>query len=260
MAEQQLPPLICGNWKMNGTLEETRALIQGLLSQWDSAFDRVEVAVCPPFTAMMEAARLLSGSPIQLGAQNAYYEERGAFTGEVSLTMIAELGASYVILGHSERRTIFGEPNQMIAKKVDRAIATGLLPILCIGETLDERERDATEAVLTQQLEECLRGLTLRQFSRVTIAYEPVWAIGTGRTATPDQAQSTHQLIRTRLGMLFGRDAASNTRILYGGSMKAENARELLSESDVDGGLIGGAALNASQFMQIVLAAAAVTR
>ena len=175
---------ICGNWKMNGTLEETRTLLQGILSQWSPEYSDVEVAVCPPFTSMMEAGRLLQGSAIQLGAQNAYYEEKGAFTGEISLRMISELGAGYVILGHSERRTLFGESDELINKKIERAIATGLMPILCVGETLEERERGAAEAIITKQLEQCLSGLTIRQFSRVTIAYEPVWAIGTGKTAT----------------------------------------------------------------------------
>jgi triosephosphate isomerase len=260
MPEQtQRQKFICGNWKMNGTLEETRSLLQGLVSQWQSAFDEVEVAVCPPFTALMESARLLQGTAIQLGAQNAYFEDQGAFTGEVSLRMIGELGASYVILGHSERRILFGETDALINKKIDRAIATGLMPILCVGETLEERERGAAEAVITKQLEESLTDLTIRQFSRVTIAYEPVWAIGTGKTATSQQAQKAHSVIRERINTLFGRESGQTVRILYGGSLKPENALELLSLPDVDGGLIGGAALKADTFMAIVQAAAEIT-
>jgi len=247
---------VCGNWKMHGSLEETRSLIQSLISQWKKEYDKVEVAICPPFTALNEAVRLLQGHAIQVGAQNAHYEERGAFTGEVSLSMLAEIGLSYVILGHSERRTIFQESDELINKKVDRAIANGLLPILCIGETLEERERGATEAILTKQLESCLAGLTLRQFPRVTLAYEPVWAIGTGKTATTEQAQSAHAFIRERVGVLFGDELASQVRIQYGGSVKPENALELFSLPDVDGGLIGGAALKADSFLAIVDAAA----
>ncbi len=255
----QRQKFICGNWKMNGTLEETRSLLQGILSQWSTEYLDVEVAVCPPFTAMMEASRLLQGSAIQMGAQNAYYEDKGAFTGEISLRMISELGASYVILGHSERRILFGESDDLINKKIDRSIATGLMPILCVGETLEERERGAAEAIITKQLEECLTGLTIRQFSRVTIAYEPVWAIGTGKTATSQQAQKAHSVIRERINTLFGRESGNNVRVLYGGSMKPENALELLSLPDVDGGLIGGAALKADSFMAIVQAAANVS-
>ncbi len=250
---------ICGNWKMHGTLEQTRTLLQGILSQWNSEYSDVEVAVFPPFTALMEASRLLQGSAIQLGAQNAYYEDDGAFTGEVSLRMIAELGAGFVILGHSERRTLFCETDELINKKIERSIATGLMPILCVGESLEERERGATDAVVTKQLEHSLAGLTIRHFSRITIAYEPVWAIGTGKTATPAQAQESHAAIRDRIGTLFGRETARDLRILYGGSLKPENAHELLSLPDVDGGLIGGASLKADSFMAIVQAAAQIT-
>jgi triosephosphate isomerase len=249
---------VCGNWKMHGTLEETRSLIQGILSQWETEYAAVEVAICPPYTVLMEAQRLLQGSPIQLGAQNAHHESRGAYTGEVSLVMLADLGVSYVIIGHSERRAIFKETDAFINQKLQAAIEVGLRPILCIGETLDEREKNVTEKVLAKQLEESLENISSDQLSKVTIAYEPVWAIGTGKTATPTQAQDAHGFIRQKLAEMYDPASAEKSRIQYGGSVKPENALELFSLPDVDGGLIGGAALSAKSFMAIVEAASKV--
>ncbi|MEO6940163.1 MAG: triose-phosphate isomerase [Candidatus Kapaibacterium sp.] len=251
---------ICGNWKMNGSLEETRSLLQGLLSGWSDDYRNVEVAVCPPFTALMEAQRLLLGSPIQLGAQNANAEKSGAFTGEVSPVMLSEIGCSYVILGHSERRTIYLESSEAVSRKVKGALAFGLKPILCIGETLEERERGITEFVLLEQLRGSLAGVSAEQLASVTLAYEPVWAIGTGKTATPEQAQIAHAFIRAQVEMLYSKASSENIRIQYGGSMKPDNALELLSSPDIDGGLIGGAALQAASFLAIVAAAASASQ
>lgn len=247
---------VCGNWKMHGTLTETESLLQALLSGLEESILSVETCVCPPFTSLHSAASMLVSSGLQFGAQNCHYEAKGAFTGEISPMMLAEAGCSYVILGHSERRTLFGERDATIAKKVRAVLEVGLRPILCIGETLEEREAEKTEQVLRGQLLGSLNGIMIEQMERVTIAYEPVWAIGTGKTATPEQAQNAHRFIRSRLAEMYSDDVAEATRILYGGSVKADNAKELFGQADIDGGLIGGASLDAKSFLAIIRAAA----
>lgn len=246
---------VAGNWKMNTTKAEATALIEGLKQNLGSALN-IEVAVCPPFVYLDHVAGLLKGSPIKLGAQNVYFEAKGAFTGEVSCAMLKDVGCTYVIIGHSERRHTIGrgECDTMINKKVVAALAAGLLPILAIGEKLEQRDGNQTEAVLTQQLKDGLAGLTAEQMGKITIAYEPVWAIGTGRNATPQQAQDAHVHIRKVLAEMFGKDVAAGTTIQYGGSMNAANAAELIGQPDVDGGLIGGASLKAADFTKIIQA------
>jgi triosephosphate isomerase (TIM) len=248
---------ICGNWKMNGTLEETTALLAGIIAWWDDKYRGVEIAVCPPFTAIGKALETLTSRGVQVavGAQNCHHEAKGAFTGEISARMLAEACCTYVILGHSERRTIFNENDEFINKKMHAALSVGLKPILCVGETLDERELNKTYEVLLTQLTGGLRDISAKQMKNITIAYEPVWAIGTGRTATPQIAQDAHSFIRQEIAKLYDNDIAQATIIQYGGSMKPENAKELLAMKDIDGGLIGGAALEAKSFMAIVEAA-----
>lgn len=248
---------ICGNWKMNGTASEAASLIAGIVGNWKDAYRNVELAVCPPFTALLEVHALVSGRGVQiaLGAQNCYHEPKGAFTGEISARMLVEANCTYVILGHSERRTIFNEDDATINKKVRAALSTGLKPILCIGETLDERELNQTYEVLLRQLKEGLRDVSAADMKHIMIAYEPVWAIGTGRTATPEIAQNAHSFIRMEIAKLYDETVANATIIQYGGSMKPDNAKELLAQPDIDGGLIGGAALDAKQFLAIADAA-----
>jgi triosephosphate isomerase len=245
---------ICGNWKMNGTLEETSSLIAGIVGRWDDSFTSTEIAICPPFTSLTSAETLLSGRGVRiaLGAQNCHQEAKGAFTGEVSARMLVEAGCTYVILGHSERRTYFNESNDLINKKMIAAMSSGLKPILCIGETFAERELERTFEVLQVQLRGGLRDITANQMHQVTIAYEPVWAIGTGKTATPEIAQDAHSFIRSELTALYDESIANKVCIQYGGSMNASNAESLLAQPDIDGGLIGGAALDAEAFMKIV--------
>jgi triosephosphate isomerase (TIM) len=246
---------VCGNWKMHGTVTETESLLQALMSQWDDEISHVELCVCPPFTSLTTAASMLVSSNIQFGAQNCHFEAKGAFTGEISPMMLADLGCSYVILGHSERRTIFGEKDAEIAKKVKAVLAVGMRAILCIGETLEEREAEKTNQVLESQLAGSLNGIEASKMEKVTIAYEPVWAIGTGKTASPQQAQDAHAFIRARLAAMYSEEVAASTRILYGGSVKGDNAKELFGQSDIDGGLIGGASLKAESFLEIARAA-----
>ncbi len=209
--------------------------------------------VCPPFTSLETANELLKGSGIGLGAQNMYFEESGAFTGEISAAMLKSVGCEFVILGHSERRTIFGESDEVINKKVKKALASGLKPIFCIGETLEERESGVTFDAVKRQVVNGLAGVTEAEMDSVIIAYEPVWAIGTGKVATPDQAQEVHAFIRAELVKLFGAAVAEKTIIQYGGSVKPENAKELLGQPDIDGALVGGACLKADSFVGIAV-------
>ncbi len=249
------PKFIAGNWKMHTTAAEARHLTQGIVDGMatTSVENRVSVAVCPPFPYLALVGEILRGSRIALGAQNLYPEKEGAFTGEVSPTMLLDLGCKYVILGHSERRHKLGESNEFINKKVRIALAAGLSVILCVGETLDQRKADQTESVLDRQLIEGLADVSPGMVPRITIAYEPVWAIGkTGHKATPSQAQSGHVLIRNRFAELFGEDSARTLLIQYGGSVKSETAAPLLMQPDIDGALIGGASLHAEQFLAIV--------
>jgi len=245
--------IIAGNWKCHLTLQEASALIAELKGSCDT--DAVEVVVCPPFTALATIAHALKGSRISLGAQDVFWEPRGAFTGEISPPMLVDVGCRYVIIGHSERRTHFGESDQSVQRKLRAAIAHRLTPIVCIGETLGEREANQTLGVLTRQLEGALDGVVADEAGRIVLAYEPVWAIGTGRNATPEQAREAHRFIRLWLERRYGMAVGDSTRIQYGGSVTAANAASLLQQPDVDGALVGGASLTADAFSAIVQAA-----
>jgi triosephosphate isomerase len=246
-------PLIAGNWKMHGSRAENAELIEALLLGLPGQTP-VEIAVCPPFVYLWETARLLKSSIIALGAQSVCAESVGAFTGEVSAAMLKDVGCRYVIVGHSERRAIYKEDDALVARKFLAVQSQGLIPILCVGETLEERERSQTMQVVSRQLSAVLDLAGAQALRTAVIAYEPVWAIGTGKNATPAQAQEVHAHIRTAIA---GRDAkiAADVRILYGGSVKAANARELFAMPDVDGGLVGGASLKADEFLKICASA-----
>jgi triosephosphate isomerase (TIM) len=245
-------PFIAGNWKMFKTVQETSVFVKELRAVVKDVND-VEIVVAPPFTAVHAGAEAARNTNIGVAAQDLYWEREGAFTGEVSAAMINEAGAEYVIIGHSERRRLFGETDATVNRKIVAAIAAGLTPIVCVGETLEERERNETLAVLDRQLKDGLDGITADQISDLVIAYEPVWAIGTGRTATAAQAQESHAHIRMRLRQWFGGDGADRCRVIYGGSVKPDNIRELVAEPDVDGALVGGASLDVRSFGDIVL-------
>lgn len=245
---------IAGNWKMNKTAAEAAELIGAIAAEVGSETS-VDVAVCPPFTALDAASKALKGSNVKLGAQNMYHKASGAYTGEVAADMLKEFGCAYVILGHSERREYFKESDEFINEKVAAALANGLKPILCVGETLAQREAGQTIGIVSAQTEGGLAGVSKEDAKNVVIAYEPVWAIGTGKTATPEMAQEVHEQIRKVLAKLFGAETAESMQILYGGSMKPENADALLAEKDIDGGLIGGAALKADSFVSLVKSA-----
>lgn len=242
-------PLIAGNWKLNGTKASAEALIRGVI-EGARGIDKTEIAVCPPFAFLDLGQRLLEGTQVRLGAQNVCTEEAGAYTGEVSAAMLAEFGCRYVICGHSERREYYGETDEVVAKKLAVVVSNGLTPILCVGETLEQREQGRMRDVIAAQIDAVIAHNGIASIGRVEIAYEPVWAIGTGKTASPEQAQEVHDFIRRRIA---DHDAAvaAKVRILYGGSMKPGNAAELLSQADIDGGLIGGAALVAEDFLAI---------
>jgi triosephosphate isomerase len=248
------PKFVAGNWKMF-TNSRTARELAAAVARGVGAGGPVQVAVCPPFPYLREVAAVLGGGPVALGAQNCYPENEGAFTGEVSPVMLADVGCRYVILGHSERRHKLGETDEFISRKVRAALAAGLRVILCVGETLEERQAGRTEAVLASQLDGSLAGVDAAGLAGVGLSYEPVWAIGTGQNATPDQAQQAHAFLRGRLAGRFGAAAAEALLIQYGGSVKPDNARSLLRQPDVDGGLIGGASLHAEQFLAIVRAA-----
>jgi triosephosphate isomerase len=247
--------LIAGNWKMNKTSGDAAALAREIVvaSGTQSA---VDVVICPPFTALESVAKAVDGSLVKVGAQNMHFEASGAFTGEVSAPMLRSLFATHVILGHSERRTLFGETDELVNKKVLAALKNQLRPILCVGESLAEREAGSTLKVVQTQTERSLEGVSKEQAASLVVAYEPVWAIGTGKVATSEQAQEVHAFIRELLTKQFGEPVAQRIRILYGGSMKPANAPELLSQRDIDGGLIGGASLEARSFLELVKAAA----
>ena len=243
--------LVAGNWKMNGSLADNAALLAALKTELVG----VSAAVCVPFPYLAQAQAALAGSGIAWGAQNLSEQAKGAFTGEVSAAMLNDFGCRYVIVGHSERRSLYGETDAVVAKKYVAAQAAGLTPILCVGETLDEREAGVTEAVVARQLDAVVAAAGIASFARAVIAYEPVWAIGTGKTATPEQAQAVHAYIRGKLASLDA-EVAAKLIIQYGGSMNAGNAVELLAQPDIDGGLIGGASLVAESFAAICKAAA----
>ena len=245
--------LVAGNWKMNGSRAESAALV-GAVKRGVGAGVKAEVAICPPFILIPFAAETLAGSPVAWGGQNLSIHKSGAYTGEISGPMLRDFGCSYAIVGHSERRAYYGEDDQVVAQKFGAAQAAGLIPILCVGETLAERDAGTTEAVGARSLDAALAAHGIAAFKHAVIAYEPVWAIGTGKTATPQQAQAVHAFIRGRLAAL-DQAVAGGVRILYGGSVKGANAKELFGQADIDGGLIGGASLNAEEFLSICRAA-----
>jgi triosephosphate isomerase (TIM) len=247
--------VIAGNWKMFKDLNESAELLNGLKSKLAAMPNGVKAIVCPPFTSLALAQKLLEGSPVAVGAQNMYHEDEGAFTGEISPKMLKSAGCKYVILGHSERRQYFKETNEFINKKAKKALASGLTPIICVGETLEEREKNITDQIVSTQVKGCLKEIPAAEVESLIIAYEPVWAIGTGKVATPQQAQDVHQLIRKLVGQLYSWATAEKVIIQYGGSVKPENAKELLHQPDIDGALVGGACLKADSFAAIVQAA-----
>src|SRR5262245_23564784 len=249
---------IAGNWKMFTTAATSQQLAEAVVRGVGTE-TRVSVAVCPPFPYLARVAEVVRGTPVALGGQNLYPEKEGAFTGEVSPVMLADVGCRYVIVGHSERRHKLGETDPFITRKVHGGLLAGLEVILCVGETLAEREANRTETILDTQVTAGLAGLSADTLARVVIAYEPVWAIGTGRNATPEQAQQAHAFLRGRVTELFGEKAVQRLLIQYGGSVKPDNAVALLSQPDVDGALVGGASLNADQFLAIVRAGLDVT-
>jgi triosephosphate isomerase len=249
-------PIIAGNWKMNKTVPEAIAFARELRGQLAVIRDKVEVLVAPPFVDLQPVAKVLEDSNIGLAAQNCHWAESGAFTGEVSAPMVKSAGCEYVILGHSERRQLFGETDETVNKKIRAVIGAGMKPILCLGETLVEREAKRTLDVVTRQLRGGLQGVDAAEAAELVIAYEPIWAIGTGRNATSDQAQEVHAHLREQLTVLFSRPIADRIRIQYGGSVKPDNAAELLRQPDVDGALVGGACLKAADFTAIVKAGA----
>ena len=242
---------VAGNWKMNTTLAGAVELARALTVEVGS-LEAVDVALCPPFPYLAAVGEAIRASRIGLGAQNMFYESNGAFTGEVSGEMLKDLGCRYVILGHSERRHVIGEGDEWINRKVVKALSDGLEPIFCVGELLSEREANQTFDVVSRQVKIGLEGVSRDQARRITVAYEPVWAIGTGKTATPQQAQEVHAMVRELLAKLFGPELAQAMRIQYGGSVKAANAKELMAQKDIDGALVGGASLKAPEFVGII--------
>jgi triosephosphate isomerase len=243
--------LIAGNWKMHKTIGEALELVEGLLSIFSSP-PKCEVAVMPPFTALYPVSQTIKGSFVKMGAQNVYWEKEGAFTGEISPRMLKDIGCAYTIVGHSERRHIFGEPDGWIADKAVALQGVGVVPVICVGERLEEREAGKAKEVVASQLKGSTKGVSWGLDALPVIAYEPVWAIGTGKTATPETAQEMHSFIREWLSDAQGNDVTQRVRILYGGSVKPENAKGLLSQEDIDGALVGGASLNAQSFAGII--------
>lgn len=243
--------IIAGNWKMNKTAAEGKALVEAL-KPLVADITESEIVVCPTFTALAAVVEAAKGSNIKVGAQNIHWAESGAFTGEISAEMLKETGVEYVIIGHSERRQYFGETDETVNKRTKAALAAGLKPIVCIGELLEERESGKTEQVLSTQTQGGLAGLTDEDMDNVIIAYEPVWAIGTGKTATPEMAEITQAFVREVLIDMFGKETAEKVRIQYGGSMKPDNSKDLVAQKNIDGGLIGGASLKADSFAELI--------
>ena len=247
--------VIAGNWKMNKNLGESLSLIKDIKLAMLNISGKVDVIVCPPFTSLETGANLLKESPVKLGAQNMHFEDSGAFTGEISASMLKSVGCEYVILGHSERRTIFNENDEMINKKLKKALSSTLKPIFCVGETLEEREANRTEKVIEKQIIEGLAGIPESEMKNIIIAYEPVWAIGTGKTATPAQAEEVHVFIRNLVKRLYSPSVSDSIIIQYGGSVKPDNSKELLNMPNIDGALVGGACLKADSFVEIIKSA-----
>jgi triosephosphate isomerase len=244
-------PIIAGNWKMFKTQSETAGTIRSLLEEVEG-HEKAEVVICPPFTSLAEAGRLLTSSSVRLGAQDVHWEEEGAYTGEISVRMLLDCGCDYVIIGHSERRQYFAESDESVNRKLTKAMEASLSPIVCVGETLEEREGGRVSEVVLGQLSWAVAGLTENDASLLIIAYEPVWAIGTGKTATPEVAEEVHAMIRKWLAQTFSEDISSKVRVLYGGSVKPSNIEELMAQPDIDGALVGGASLEARTFARIV--------
>lgn len=244
-------PVIAGNWKMNKTIAEAKALVNELIASVSDVED-VEVVVCPPFTALAPVSELLKDTNIKLGAQNMYFEKEGAYTGEVSPVMLKDAGCQYVIIGHSERRQYVGETDEDVNKKARMALSYGLIPIICVGETLEEREEGVTEELVANQVRLALDGIEPELISQIIIAYEPIWAIGTGRSATAEDAENVISLIRDVVVEMFGKELADKMRIQYGGSVKPDNIAELMEQPNIDGALVGGASLDAGSFTKIV--------
>ncbi|MDD5669307.1 MAG: triose-phosphate isomerase [Candidatus Omnitrophica bacterium] len=253
--------IIAGNWKMYKTISEAIELANGLKRELSSLdYAAVDVVLCPPYTALSEVSEVLSGTEIKLGAQDVYWEDEGAFTGEVSCPMLKDAGCTYVIIGHSERRQFFSETNETVNKKLKAILKHGLIPIVCVGETLAERERNETFKVLENQVKKSLAEISQSDIVKVIIAYEPVWAIGTGRTATPAQAEETQKYIRDLLSAVYNKTISESIRIQYGGSVKPENTTELMKQPDVDGALVGGASLKILSFADIIKQAGKVSK
>ncbi len=244
--------IVAGNWKMNKDHVEGARLAKELLVGLEGRDPACEVVLFPPYTTLPAVVEVLAGSAVQAGAQDLYFEERGAFTGEISAGMLSALGVSFALAGHSERRHVFGEGDETVARKLRAALGAGLMPVLCVGELLEEREAGKASLVVETQVRASLEGLSAEEFARVVVAYEPVWAIGTGKTATPGDAAEIHKVIREILGSIFDTEAAELTPILYGGSVKPSNARELLDTENIDGVLVGGASLEADSFLSII--------
>ena len=244
--------IAAGNWKMNTTVEEGKFILEKLLKASFTKNENREIIVIPPFTHLTEFDKILAGSHIRLGAQNIYHEKAGAFTGEISALMIKSVGADYVVIGHSERRRYFNESNSLLASKINLALDQELIPIYCCGESEDERDKNIYFSIIEKQVKEGLFHLDESSVKKIVIAYEPVWAIGTGKNATPMQAQEVHAFIRALLKKKYGYTVAADFSIIYGGSIKASNASLLFSQPDIDGGLVGGASLNADEFVQII--------
>ncbi len=244
-------PIIAGNWKLHKTVKESIDLVT-LLKRQVSEFGQAEIIICPVYTALASVAEVLLGSEIQLGAQDLYWEEKGAFTGQVSAPLVKEAGASFVIIGHSERRQFFHDTDETVNKKIKAALKWDLTPIVCVGELLAEREANKTMQVVEKQVKGAFEGLSREDLQKLTVAYEPVWAIGTGKVATPEQAQEMHAFIRKQIYKLFGSDTAEGLRILYGGSVKPDNIVGLMQKPDIDGALVGGASLEAQAFTDII--------
>jgi triosephosphate isomerase len=242
--------IVAGNWKMNTNIEQAVKLAIDIKAQYKSA--DVDVVLCPPFTNLYAVHRIIQDTPIKLGAQDMHWEESGAYTGQITAGMLTSVGCQFVIIGHSERREFFGETDETVNKKIKKALEYHLTPIVCVGELLEEREAGETEAVVARQIKGALAGLVADDVAKLVIAYEPVWAIGTGKVATPEQAQDVHRFVRNLLAELYSQELADKIRIQYGGSMKPDNAAELLAQPDIDGGLIGGASLKADSFLGIV--------
>jgi triosephosphate isomerase len=244
-------PIIAGNWKMHKNMSEAKALAEGIVQKVQKV-EKVQIVLCPPFTALVAVAEAIKGSNVELGAQNCHFEDKGAFTGEISTAFLVDAGCKFVIIGHSERRQYFAEDDALINKKIKKALSSGLIPIFCIGETLQERQKEQTFDVLKRQVLHGLQEVNLSDPERLIVAYEPVWAIGTGMTASKEQAQEAHRYIRDLLAGLWGSETAEKIRIQYGGSVKPDNIAELMAQDDIDGALVGGASLEMDSFARII--------